>query len=162
LQADIAVAVGTAREHVLGAVQRVEDVTAEKFSSIDRQFAERDIRSEQDKKASKEALDAALLAQKESVAQQNEANTKAGEKTETNTTKQIDQITILITTLEKSLTDRITELKERIDRGEGGTAGAAVQRTESRLTQGAIVGYVVAAFFLISTVVAVIALVVKK
>ena len=40
----------------------LRDTLDEKFRGIERQFAERDIRSEQDKKASKEALDAALLA----------------------------------------------------------------------------------------------------
>jgi hypothetical protein len=91
----------------------------ERFNAIQQQFNERDTRGDQEKKASKEALDAALLAQKESVAQQNDANTTAATKSETSFTKQIDQIGTLIATLEKSLTDRITELKERIDRGEG-------------------------------------------
>ena len=63
------------------------------------------------------------------MSQQNEANTVAATKSETSFTKQIDQIGTLIATLEKSLTDRITELKERIDRGEGGTSGAKEQRT---------------------------------
>ena len=112
LQADIATAVAN-----LAAIHQ------EKFTAVQQQFTERDTRGEQEKKSSKEALDAALLAQKESVSQQNDANTTAATKSETSFTKQIDQIGTLIATLEKSLTDRITELKERIDRGEGTDKG---------------------------------------
>jgi hypothetical protein len=107
-----------------------------RFDAIAQQFSERDTRGEQEKKAAKEALDAALLAQKESVSQQNDANTTAATKSETSFTKQIDQVGTLITTLDKSWADRFAELKERIDRGEGGSAGAQAQRTESRLNTG--------------------------
>ena len=122
LQADIGIAVAS--------LQKLHE---ERFAAIGQQFTERDIRADQDKRASKDALDAALLAQKEAVAQQNDANTTAATKSETSFTKQIDQIGTLIATLEKSLTDRITELKERIDRGEGTTTGAAGAHTEQRL-----------------------------
>jgi hypothetical protein len=107
------------RDEILTSIEHLHKLHEERFASIAQQFQERDTRSDQDKKSSKEALDAALLAQKESVSQQNDANTTAATKSETSFTKQIDQIGTLIATLEKSLTDRITELKERIDRGEG-------------------------------------------
>jgi thymidylate synthase len=118
------------------AVDNLRRLHEERFTAIQQQFTERDTRTDQEKKSSKEALDAALLAQKESVSQQNDANTTAATKSETSFTKQIDQIGTLIATLEKSLTDRITELKERIDRGEGQGAGAAGERTERRLDLG--------------------------
>lgn len=105
------------------AVDNLQHLHEERFNAIAQQFAERDTRGEQDKKSSKEALDAALLAQKESVSQQNDANTTAATKTETNFTKQIDLVGTQITALDKSLTDRISELKERIDRGEGQDRG---------------------------------------
>jgi len=123
---------------ITDAVEHLQRLHEERFAAIAQQFTERDVRSEQEKKAAKEALDAALLAQKESVSQQNDANTTAATKSETSFTKQIDQIATLIATLEKALTDRITELKERIDRGEGTTAGAGTYRTERRLDLGAI------------------------
>jgi hypothetical protein len=125
------------------AVRRLEELHAEKFTSmvtkfgerdvwlhekfdgLARQFAERDVRAEQGATASKQALDAALLAAKELVGQQNIANGEAAAKAEASTTKQIDQIGVIITTMEKSFTDRLTELKERIDRGEGGAGGMA-------------------------------------
>jgi len=119
-------------------IAHLRELHEEKFRGIELQFAERDTRGDQEKKASKEALDAALLAQKESVAQQNDANTTAATKSETSFTKQIDQIGTLIATLEKSLTDRITELKERIDRGEGsnsGSSNAVIDRRENDVLQ---------------------------
>ena len=121
------------------AIVNLNSLVVEKFKGVENQFTERDVRGEQEKKSSKEALDAALLAQKESVSQQNDANTTAAQKSETSFTKQIDQIGTLIATLEKSLTDRITELKERIDRGEGvdkGTGDVVVdRRAEESLRQ---------------------------
>jgi hypothetical protein len=137
MPADIANQITHLELLLMSRIESLERVHSGCFDAIAQQFAERDVRTEQDKKASKEALDAALLAQKESVGQQNEANTKANEKTETNTTKQIDQIGVLITTLEKSLTDRITELKERIDRGEGTGVGARDAQADQRADEGA-------------------------
>lgn len=118
------------------AIKHLKELHDEKFASIALQFAERDVRSEQATQGAKQALDAALLAQKELVAQQNEANSAAAAKAEASFTKQIDQIGTIIQTLEKALDARITELKERIDRGEGSTAGAAGSRSERRLDTG--------------------------
>ena len=140
------------------AVENLKALHDEKFEGVQQQFAERDTRGEQEKKSSKEALDAALLAQKESVSQQNDANTTAATKSETSFTKQIDQIGTLIATLEKSLTDRITELKERIDRGEGGAAGSAGYRAEHRLDTGT----VLQALITLAAVISVVIIVLKK
>ena len=118
-------------------IDQLRKLHEERFGSIVQQFAERDTRGEQEKKASKEALDAALLAQKESVSQQNDANTTAATKTETNFTKQIDLVGSQITALDKSLTDRISELKERIDRGEGSVSGASTSDRDTLAIQQA-------------------------
>jgi hypothetical protein len=118
------------------AIKHLAELHDEKFASIALQFAERDVRSEQATEGAKQALDAALLAQKELVSQQNEANSAAAAKAEASFTKQIDQIGTIIQTLEKALDARITELKERIDRGEGSTSGAAESRSDRRLDTG--------------------------
>ena len=110
------------------AIANVREVYDERFKSVAQQFAERDVRTEQAAKGGKEALDAALLAAKELVAQQNEANRGEAAKTEQNFTKQID-----------AQAARIDELKERIDRGEGQTAGSAGQRNETRLNTGTVI-----------------------
>jgi hypothetical protein len=100
-------------------------ISEERLKSIELQFTERDVRTEQAAKAGKEALDAALKSAKELVAQQNEANRSEAGKTESNFTKQID-----------AQAARIDELKERIDRGEGSHTGASEFRTERRLDVG--------------------------
>jgi hypothetical protein len=107
------------------AVSHLQELHDEKFTGISLQFAERDVRTDKAATASKEALDAALLAAKELVAQQNEANAAAADKAEQTTIKQIDQIGLRIDTMQKALDDRLTELKERIDRGEGADSGHA-------------------------------------
>jgi hypothetical protein len=140
------------------AVEGLRQLHEERFNAIQQQFNERDTRGDQEKKASKEALDAALLAQKESVAQQNDANTTAAAKTELNFTKQNDQTAVLISTLEKSLSDRLTELKERIDRGEGSNAGAA----GTRIDQRASIGTIIAAVATLVAVISFVLYVVKK
>lgn len=104
-------------------VQRLEDIHETKFTGIALQFHERDTRTDQTAATSKQALDAALLAAKELVGQQNEANAAAATKAELSTIKQIDQIVVLIGTIEKALGAQIIEIKERIDRNEGGIAG---------------------------------------
>lgn len=73
---------------------------------------------------SKTALDAAFLAQKGNA-----------EKTEISLTKQID-----------FMGDRINEVKERLDRGEGATSGASITRTEAHLSSGQMIATIVAGF----------------
>lgn len=117
--------------------QKFEAVAAgtnEKFVSIQTQFAERDVRTEQAAGAVKIAVDAALQAQKEAAGEQNRSNTLAQTKSETATTKQIDQIGILIQNNTKSFDDKIGDVKDRVNRIEGGWGGASTA-----------VGYVIAA-----------------
>jgi hypothetical protein len=60
--------------------------------------------------------------------------------------------------MQKALDDRITEIKERIDRGEGGTAGALSDRTERRLD----IGQVIAVVAIIIAAISVAAFLLKK
>jgi hypothetical protein len=125
---------GRLREETVTVIGELRELLEARLDGLDRtialQFAERDVRSEQATVASKQSLDAALLAQKELVAQQNDATSAAAAKAEASFTKQIDQIGTIIQTMEKATDARITELKERIDRGEGSTAGATGSRSE--------------------------------
>jgi uncharacterized protein YoxC len=95
-------------------------VDNERFQSIEKQFVERDTRVQQSSVAADQALNAALQAAKELVNAQSQASTDAAEKSETSFTKQIDQIGVQLQSVQAALDARITELKERIDRGEGG------------------------------------------
>lgn len=113
-------------------VKHLQELFNERFSSVNQQFVERDVRSDQQAAASAQALAAALQAAKELVGAQGEASAAAAVKSETSFTKQIDQIGTIIQTLEKALDARITELKERIDRGEGSDKGFKEAHIEQR------------------------------
>jgi hypothetical protein len=97
----------------------------EKFSGVSLQFVERDVRTNQAATASAQALAAALQAAKEAVFEQAQAAAKAAEKTETSTGKQIDLLLSQIKAQGETFGDRLAELKERIDRGEGQGQGQA-------------------------------------
>ena len=127
----------------------------EKFSSIALQFDERDVRTTQAATASAQALAAALQAAKEAVFEQAQAAAKAAEKTELSFTKQIDQIQLQITTVAEGFGDRIGELKERIDRGEGADKGVAGFRTERRLDLGQVIAVIAVIVAIISVMIVV-------
>jgi len=125
---------GRLREETATQVEQLRDLLETRLDGMDRaialQFTERDVRAEQAAETAPQALGSALSAQKELVAQQNDANSAATAKAEASFTKQIDQIGTIIETMEKATDARITELKQRIDRGEGSTTGAAGSRSE--------------------------------
>jgi hypothetical protein len=126
------------RALLMGDILHLRELHAERFDAIDMRFHERDVRFDQEKDARKEAIAAALLAQKELIDQQTVSNALATGKSEAGFTKQIDQIGLLLDGMEKSITERITELKERIDRGEGSSSGsdsAVVSRRENDVLQ---------------------------
>jgi hypothetical protein len=112
----------------------LESTHGEKFRSIETQFKERDVRTEQSGKDSKTAVDAALQAAKEAVGEQNKSSGSAIAKSEASTMKQIDQLGTLIQAVTKTADDKISDLKDRIaeiiarqtkfeGRGEGQAAG---------------------------------------
>jgi hypothetical protein len=116
-----------------------ELVSQTRLNGIEQQFAERDVRTEQAAIAADSALKAALQAAKEAVFENSQAAAKAAEKVEQSFTKQIDQIGLRIDTVAQGFDARLTELKERIDRGEGSTSGASETRSEQRLNINAVI-----------------------
>lgn len=140
-------------------IGHLKELLEEKFASVYRMFDERDVRTNQASEASKQALDAALAAAKELVNAQAIASGAAAEKAELSTIKQIDQIGLRIDALREAQDQRIVELKERIDRGEGTMIGQAGSRDQTRLNYGAILGsvslFLVLVFGVISVVIAV-------
>jgi hypothetical protein len=124
----------------------------EKFESIQTQFRERDTRSEQTQKDSKVAVDAALQAAKEAVGEQNKSSALAIAKSEAGTTKQIDQIGVLITTTNAAMNDKIDDLKQRQTSAESRSIGTRDVKEDHRaavaLSISALMAVVgVAAFF---------------
>lgn len=117
-------------------IDSLEKVHGEKFSSIQVQFQERDTRTEQTAKDSKVAVDAALQAAKELVAQQNTSNSLAMSKNEAATTKQIDQLGLLIQTTARASDEKIDDIKERLTRIEGMGVGAITAQTTQQTSSG--------------------------
>ncbi len=111
-------------------VAHLRSLHAEKFESIQTQFRERDVRTEQTSRDSKTAVDAALSAAKEAVGAQTQASDRAIAKSEAGTTKQIDQLGVLIQTTTAGLDAKISDIKDRLllieGRGSGYTASWAV------------------------------------
>jgi hypothetical protein len=97
--------------------------TDTKFLGVQTQFIERDRRTEQLSLADKTAIAAALQAQKEAAGAQNETNAAANAKTETNFTKLIDQGQTLLLEVRRNTEAQITDLKSRLDKGEGRSKG---------------------------------------
>jgi hypothetical protein len=102
-------------------VGNLKELHDEKFRSIQVQFEERDTRTEQKDRDTKIAIDAAFQSASTAVA-----------KSETVTSKQIDQLITLIQTETRALGGQINDLKERMTRfeslGIGEKGGRASQQ----------------------------------
>lgn len=125
-------------------IASLSDVHEEKFRSIAVQFVERDVRTEQTSRDSKVAVDAALQAAKEAVAEQNRSSALAISKSEAGTVKQIDQQGLLIQTATSALDGKITDVKERLTRIEGVDQGALRVTTATVQEKQSSVGVMVA------------------
>lgn len=123
-------------------ISALEKVHGEKFESTDKQFFERDVRTQQAAEGQTTAVNAALQAQKESAQKQAEAFGEATQKAETQFTKQIDQQGELLRTEVRGLVTQINELKDRFNRGEGTSVGAAANKTDNRLLFGVLIAAV--------------------
>lgn len=122
----------TVTEIVDRSIVQLNAVHTEKFSSIQTQFRERDTRAEQTSKDSKTAVDAALQAAKEAVGEQNKSSALAITKSETATTKQIDQIYTLITASNKATDEKINDIKSRLDLNVGQETGVKAVKEDGK------------------------------
>jgi hypothetical protein len=111
-------------------LNQLRSLHQEKFDSIRIQFAERDARTEQTAAGVKIAVDAALQAAKEAVAEQNRSFALATGKSETATMKQIDALGLAIQTANKGLDDKIADMKDRLTRIEGMDLGSNRHREQ--------------------------------
>lgn len=104
-------------ERIVNIDKRMLDATnlvTEKFSGIEKQFKERDVRVEQSAIQTKVAVDAALQAAEKAVNKQNESFAQSIAKSEAATTKNIDQQAVLIGAMTKGFDDKIDDIKERM------------------------------------------------
>lgn len=93
-------------------VERLHGLFDQRFKTVELQFNERDKRQDIVAISGRSAIDAALAAQKESMA-----------KTETAFTKQIDQMQLLINAVAKATDEKIDDLKTRLTLREGQAKG---------------------------------------
>ena len=108
----------------------------ERTAETQRRFDERDLRFGERDAARTEAVRTALNAAKELSDARDASADKAIEKFEVSVREQIAQIGELAESGRQQLSTQIQGLKERLDRGEGGDAGAATAKTERRLDTG--------------------------
>lgn len=111
-------------------IAHVRELDEVKFEAIAQQFKERDIRSEREARDNKVAVDAAFAAQKDSATQTDFANAKAIEKSEAATTKTIDTLGAVIDSSVKALSDKIDDLKQRVQAIESMRAGGRQNVTD--------------------------------
>jgi hypothetical protein len=140
---------------VSASIERLQELHEEKFESIATQFRERDTRTEQTSRDSKVAVDAALQAAKEAVGEQNKSNALAIAKSEATFTKQIDQIGVLISTMQKGIDDKIDDIKTRLQAIESRKQGEG----ETRRDMGDMMGYLIGG---VGMIVAIVALFLRK
>ena len=131
-------------------VAHLKELLNEKFNSVQKQFDERDIRSQASEDAAKVAVNAALQAQKEAAAAQNDSNAAAITKSEGATIKQIDGILALLGSNTIGTNDKIAAINARLDRGEGISTGDRETRSESRVATGGVTAIISVAVMAIS------------
>jgi phage I-like protein len=136
----------------IAALREIQD---EKFESIQMQFKERDVRTEQSSKDSKVAVDAALQAAKEAVGAQNSSSALAIAKSEMSTVKQIDQLSLLIQTSAKAVDDKFSDVKDRLTRIEGKEQGASTTIATQQTSNGTMIAIISAVIALAAVVVAI-------
>jgi hypothetical protein len=86
-------------------------------------FAERDVRFNQSTETNKTALAAALAAQKEASADHITALSLAINKSEQHTANQLEQQRTVLIAVEKTLSDKINDVSDRMNRWEGVGSG---------------------------------------
>ncbi len=124
---------------------RLEALISERFKSVAVQFAEREIRSERESRDNKVAVEAAFAAQKEASAEQNKSSTLAIGKSERATSETLAKQADLFKSTTDALLLQITDLKERVARGESVKIGS----TETKGSVYAMVGLGISILFLI-------------
>jgi hypothetical protein len=149
-------------------ISSLKEIHDGQFSGIQVQFVERDVRADKQAESSQKAVDAALQAAKEAVAQQQESNTTAISKSDTANDKRMDQIMALITN-STSATDgkiddqkeRLRELGDRLTRLEGQNTGTATTQSTQHAGSTLMVSGIAVAVAIMSLLYAVISHFVK-
>lgn len=140
---DIRVAISHLRDLLMGEVSKLEAVTAQQFVRIDSTLAERATQGLQLAAANTKAIDTAFQSAEKAVSEQNKANTTAINKSETAVADSLKQLRDLFETANKGTNDKIdtnntsiatqiTDLKSRLDKGEGRSNGVLANVADTR------------------------------
>lgn len=119
-------------------VAHLADLTNERFTSVGRQFTERDTRSEREARDNKLAVDAAFAAQEKQAAAQNKANAEAIGKSEVSTAETINKLEQLVKAGMDNLSDKIEDTKDRINLVANTTNGVVNQKLGAKEDRTAI------------------------
>jgi hypothetical protein len=122
----------------------------EKFAKVDREFELIERQRVEQKRDTKEAVDAALIAQKEAVREQTLASEKAIAKSEAATAKQIDALNASFTQAMAAQSTSLTDLKDRVVAIESGGQGRSYERNEHRLNTGQLTAAISAGLLAVS------------
>ncbi len=106
-------------------ISALDQNTNEKFRSVATQFELIERQRAEQKVDTKQAVDAALTAQKEAVKEQTTASERAIAKSETATAKQIDQMTITNATAISGVNNTLNDIKERVTKVEALRQGSS-------------------------------------
>lgn len=111
-------------------------VVEQKFAAVDRQFELVERMRVEQKKDTKDAVDAALTAQKEAVKEQTTAFGLATAKSEAAMTEQLKQLNATFTAAIKGVTDLLNDTKDRISKVEAMRLGGEGAVNNRRLEAG--------------------------
>lgn len=134
----------------------LEGLQAEKFTSVSQQFRERDERMAQTQIAQKEfaaaqavaaqiANTVALSAQKEASAAQSTFFASTMAERQGATTKQIDNIVLLLASSAKASDDKISAITQRLDRSDGISSGNSTNQSSMLAILAVVVSLIVGA-----------------
>jgi len=127
-------------------------IVDERHAETGRRFEERDLRFAERDTARQDAVRTALTAAKDLSDARDASTDKAAGKFEDSVREQIGQLGALASANRDQLSTQIESLKERIDRGEGSTTGAAGYRSERRLDMGQVMAGVAVLIALVSLI----------
>jgi hypothetical protein len=158
----LAETVNRAPTDVTQQVGHLRELTDERFKSVDKQFGERDTRSERESRDNKVAVDAAFAAQKEAASEQNKSNTLAISKSEAATAETLNKLSELFKSTTDALADKIDDVKTSqsstqllvnglIQRGSGGSEANTTAR-EAAANLRATIAVVISVLFLLLSI----------
>ena len=143
-------------------VGNLATVVGEQLKSVDKQFGERDTRSEREARDNKLAVDAAFAAQEKQAVAESVSNQKAIDKSEVATNKAIDKLAELFESRVGGLSDSLSDLKTRVQAIESSKQGVVEQAEQNYQTREPttarmmlLVAVVVGVFSVVAVVVAV-------